>query len=174
MPLLIGPRAGALADRFGERVLILAGAVAMTGGMAWMAAVAAPGVGYLAVVGPMALAGVGLGLGIPAVTRAVVSRVTPADVGRASGTFSTLRQLGGAFGVAVLGTVFTRFGGYGSAAAFADGYMWVAAGAAVLAVGAVIAAFVVPRGGPAGTAAVTAVGHRDRLGRAVVRSGGEL
>jgi EmrB/QacA subfamily drug resistance transporter len=163
VPLLIGPRAGALADRFGERVLILAGAVAMTGGMAWMAAVAAPGVGYLVVVGPMALAGAGIGLGIPAMTRAVVSRVTPADVGKASGTFSTLRQLGGAFGVAVLGAAFTRFGGYGSDLAFADGYAWVAAGAAVLAAGAIVAAFVVPGGRPAATAAATAVARADRM-----------
>jgi len=40
------------------------------------------------------------------VTRAVVSLVAPQDIGRASGSYSTVRQLGGAFGVAVLGAVF--------------------------------------------------------------------
>jgi EmrB/QacA subfamily drug resistance transporter len=157
MPLLIGPRAGALADRFGERALMLAGAAAITGGMAWTAAVVAPGASYLTLVWPMALAGAGIGLGIPAMTRAVVSRVAPADVGKASGTFSTLRQLGGAFGVAVLGALFTRYGGYGSAAAFADGFTWVLAGGAALAAGAIVAALLVPAGNPAGTAAATAV-----------------
>jgi hypothetical protein len=33
-----------------------------------------------------------------------------------------MRQLGGAFGVAVIGAVFAVTGGYGSAAAFSDGY----------------------------------------------------
>jgi hypothetical protein len=33
-----------------------------------------------------------------------------------------MRQLGGAFGVAVIGAVFAATGGYGSAEAFSDGY----------------------------------------------------
>jgi EmrB/QacA subfamily drug resistance transporter len=155
LPLLIGPRAGALADRFGERALMVAGAAAVTGGMAWMAAVATPGVAYLRMVWPMALVGAGIGLGIPAMTRAVVSRVAPADMGKASGTFSTLRQLGGAFGVAILGAVFTRFGGYGQA--FADGYPAILAGAAALAALAVVAALA---GGPAGVSRPAATPSR--------------
>ena len=37
---------------------------------------------------------------MPAITKAVVSPRAPTDIGKASGTFSTMRQLGGAFGVA--------------------------------------------------------------------------
>ena len=144
MPLLLGPRAGALADRFGERTLIIAGALAMTCGMAWMAAVAAPGVGYLELVAPMTLTGAGIGLGIPAMTRAVVSRVAPADLAKASGTFSTLRQLGGAFGVAVLGAVFAATGGFATAETFGDGYVAVLAVSAVLAGAGLVAALAVP------------------------------
>jgi EmrB/QacA subfamily drug resistance transporter len=144
VPVLIGPRAGALADRVGERALMLAGAAALTAGMASMAVVAAPGVSYLWMVVPMALAGTGIGLGVPAMTRAVTSRVAPVDVGKASGTFSTLRQFGGAFGVAALGAIFVRSGGYESAAAFSDGYRAVLAGGAALAVGALIAAIAMP------------------------------
>ncbi len=46
------------------------------------------------------IGGIGLALAVPAVTKSVVSLVAPQDIGRASGTFSTTRQLGGAFGVA--------------------------------------------------------------------------
>jgi hypothetical protein len=55
--------------------------------------------------------------------------------------YSTFRQLGGAFGVAILAAVFAATGGYGSAAAFSDGYAatLLVAGAAALA-GAVVAA----------------------------------
>jgi EmrB/QacA subfamily drug resistance transporter len=153
MPLLIGPRAGALADRFGERTLIVAGTLAMTCAMAWMAVVAAPGVGYVELVVPMTLFGVGIALGIPAMSRAVVSRVAPADLAKASGTFSTLRQLGGAFGVAVLGAVFAVTGGFATAQTFGDGYVAVLAVSAVLSGGALAAALAVPgrlRRGPLG------------------------
>jgi MFS family permease len=160
VPLLIGPRAGALADRFGERALMLAGAAALTAGMVSMAVVAAPGVSYLWMVVPMALAGTGIGLGVPAMTRAVTSRVAPADLGKASGTFSTLRQFGGAFGVAVLGAIFVRSGGYDSAAAFSDGYRAVLAGGAVLAVGALVAALAMP-GADTGDRAVRQKTTRD-------------
>ncbi len=144
MPLVIGPRAGALADRFEERVLIVAGTLAMAVGMAWMAFIAAPNVAYTWFVAPMTLAGVGIALAIPATTRAVVSRVAPADLAKASGTFSTLRQLGGAFGVAILGVVFAGTGGYRTAQAFSDGYVPVLAVAGALALGAALTGLVLP------------------------------
>jgi hypothetical protein len=73
------------------------------------------------------------------VTKAVVSPVAPQDIGKASGTFSTTRQLGGAFGVAILGAVFATAGGYASARAFSDGFaaaIGVAAALALAAAGA--------------------------------------
>jgi EmrB/QacA subfamily drug resistance transporter len=154
MPLVIGPRAGALADRFGERMLIVAGMIAMAVGLAWMAFVAAPNVSYAWLVLPLTLVGVGIALAIPATTRTVVSRVAPTDLAKASGTFSTLRQLGGAFGVAVLGAVFAGTGGYGTAEAFSDGYVPVLAAAAALALGATLTGLVLPPGGSRLTPAV--------------------
>jgi EmrB/QacA subfamily drug resistance transporter len=121
-PLLSAPRAGALADRFGERLLVVVGMILFTMGMGWLALVATPGTTYLSMVVPMTISGVGFALAIPAVTKAVVSSVALPDIGIASGTYSTMRQLGGAFGVAVLGAVFAATGGYGSAEAFSDGY----------------------------------------------------
>jgi predicted MFS family arabinose efflux permease len=131
-PLLIAPRAGALADRFGERLLVISGLLLLGAGLVGLALLARPGVGYLALVGPMTLGGIGFALAIPAVTKAVVSSVPLADIGTASGSFSTMRQLGGAFGVAVVGAVFAAAGGYGTPAEFLHGYRPAMALAAVL------------------------------------------
>jgi hypothetical protein len=51
-----------------------------------------------------------------------MSSVAPQFVGKASGAFSTVRQLGGAFGVAVLVAVFAAAGGYASPKEFSDGF----------------------------------------------------
>lgn len=134
-PLLVAPRAGALADRIGERPLVVTGLAMQAAGMAWMALVAAPTVGYLTLAVPMSVAGIGFSLALPPLTKAVISSVAVADIGKASGAFSTMRQLGGAFGVAVLALAFSVGGSYASARAFSDGYtraMLVAAGLALV------------------------------------------
>ncbi len=52
-PFLIAARAGALADRLGERPLIVAGLLLQTAGMAWIAVIARPGLAYAAMIAPM-------------------------------------------------------------------------------------------------------------------------
>jgi EmrB/QacA subfamily drug resistance transporter len=134
-PFLIGPRAGALADRVGERVLVVTGSLLQAGGVAWIAAVAGPGTGYPALITPMIMIGAGLALAIPAVTKSVTSTVPPADIGMASGAFTTMRQLGGALGVAIVGAAFAATGTYASPGAFSRGFttaFGVAAGLALI------------------------------------------
>jgi EmrB/QacA subfamily drug resistance transporter len=162
VPMVLSPRMGALADRFGERPLIVAGSFATSAGLVWLASVAAPGTAYVWLVGPMTLVGLGITLGIPALTRVVVSRVALADLAKASGTFSTLRQLGGAFGVAAMGAVFAATGGYRTPETFADGVGPALAVGGALAFAAIVASLVrrphAPKtGGTRSSAAV--VGH---------------
>jgi hypothetical protein len=102
---------------------------------------------------PILLSGAGLGVAIPAITRSAVSLVAPPDLAKASGAFSTLRQLGGAFGVAIGGAVFATTGGYGSAARYVDGYTPAVLIAAALALGATVAGLTLPRAVIAATAA---------------------
>jgi EmrB/QacA subfamily drug resistance transporter len=141
-PFLVGPRAGALADRVGDRVLVVTGSLVQAAGVAWIAAAAGPGTSYLALVTPMILIGVGLALSIPAATRSVTSTVQPADIGTASAAFSTMRQLGGAFGVAVLGAAFAATGGYATPAAFSRGFSTALVVATGLALAGTVAATV--------------------------------
>jgi EmrB/QacA subfamily drug resistance transporter len=102
------PAAVPLAQKYG-RAILAAGAVLMAAGIAGVDAFV-PHVGTggspWPVVPGLVLAGAGLALLlIPLVN--VVLAAAPADTaGSASGVFSTAQQLGGAIGVALLGTVF--------------------------------------------------------------------
>ncbi|MBO0773676.1 MAG: MFS transporter [Actinobacteria bacterium] len=166
-PLLIGPRAGALADRIGERTLVVTGSLLQAAGAAWLAAAAGPGSGYLVLITPMIMIGAGLGLAIPALTRAVTSTVPPADIGTASGAFSTARQLGGAFGVAVLGAAFAATGSYATPGAFSHGFVTAFGVAAGLAVAGTAAGTILPgRGAPSSPVAPAAAGGAPGAGRA--------
>jgi EmrB/QacA subfamily drug resistance transporter len=143
-PLLIAPRAGQLSDRIGDRPLVVSGLLLQTAGFAWIASSASPRLAYLAMLPPMVISGAGLGLAIPAVTKAVIGSVPRGDIGKASGSFSTMRQLGSAFGVAILAAVFTSAGGYTSAAAFSAGFAPAIAAAAGLALAGAIAGLALP------------------------------
>lgn len=120
---VIAPIAGAQIARVGERPLVAGGLALQAAGMLWIALVARAGVPYRELVAPMVLSGIGLSAAIPAAQNAVVSAVAPADVGRASGVFTMMRQLGAVFGIAIVVAVFAGSGGYASAHAFSDGFI---------------------------------------------------
>jgi EmrB/QacA subfamily drug resistance transporter len=143
-PFLIAPRAGRLADRIGERPLVVSGLLLQAAALAWLANVAAPRLAYPALLVPMIIFGAGFALSVPAVTKAVVGSVPPGDIGKASGVFSTMRQLGGAFGVAILAAVFAAAGSYASPAAFSDGFAPAMVAGAGLALAGALAALALP------------------------------
>jgi EmrB/QacA subfamily drug resistance transporter len=147
-PFLLAPRTGALADRVGARPLVVAGLLLQAAGMAWIAVIARPGLAYMTMIAPMVISGLGFTMAIPAVTKSVVGSVAPGDIGKASGAFSALRQLGGAFGVAALVAVFSGFGSYASAAAFSDGFAPAAGLAAALSLAGAVAGLALPRRRP--------------------------
>ncbi|ROP36058.1 DHA2 family efflux MFS transporter permease subunit [Saccharothrix texasensis] len=144
-PFLIAPRAGALADRLGERPLVVAGLTSYSVGLAWLALVSTGDAPYLSLVGPMTLGGIGFALAIPAVTKAVVSTGAPGDIGKASGAFGTMRQLGAAFGIATLSAAFSASGTYATADSFTDGFRTAIAVAAGLTVAGVVFGAMIPK-----------------------------
>jgi hypothetical protein len=114
----------------------------------------------------MTLIGVGFALSIPAVTRSVTSTVPPADIGTASAAFTTMRQLGGAFGVAVLGAAFAATGGYATPAAFTTGFTTAfAVGAGLAVAGAAAGTVLTGRGTDRPSAAPSANAGRGQPGR---------
>ncbi len=149
MPIFVAPIAGALSDRIGGRILMAVGLSLQAVALGWMAAVTTPTIAYSSLVAPFALAGVGMALFFAPVANVVLGAVRPEEEGQASGANNAIRELGGVFGVAVLATIFSTYGGYGTGRVFVDGMtpaIWV--GAALVAVGA-LAAFAIPRRGRA-------------------------
>jgi EmrB/QacA subfamily drug resistance transporter len=150
MPIFVAPVAGILSDRIGSRPLMAAGLAFQSAGLAYLAATSSPDVAYATLVPGFVLAGTGMALVFAPSANAVLSSVRPSEAGQASGATNTIREVGGVLGVAVLASVFTDAGGYGSPQAYVDGLVpavWV--GAAALAVGALVALLVPRRRPPA-------------------------
>lgn len=139
------PIAGALVSQTGERPLVMLGLTGQAAGMAWIARVAEPGGSYSALVPPLMLAGFGVSMAMPATQSAVLGAMSASDVGTASGTFNMLRQLGAAFGIAVLVVEFSRVGGYESVSAFSDGFSGAIGLSAALSVAGAVAGLGLPR-----------------------------
>ena len=106
--------------------------------------IARPDLAYAGFVVPLLIAGIGGSLVMPAAQNAVVNVVAANEIGKASGTFSMLRQLGGAFGVAILAAVFAGLGGFRSAQAFSNGFAAALIAAAALSLMGAIAGLVLP------------------------------
>ncbi len=141
--IFASPLAGALADRVGNRPLLVGGLAVNAVGLGWLALIAAPDLSYGAMVWPLIVMGIGAATAIPVVQNAVLGGIEHEAIGKASGANSMTQELGGAFGVAVLVAAFTAAGSYATATSFVDGFavaMWVCAGLALA--GAVAAACV--------------------------------
>ena len=119
---VVAPIAGSLVNRIGERPLIVVGLLLQAVGMAWLGRIAAPDLAYATLVAPLIVAGTGASMVIPAAQNAVLSSVAATEIGKASGTFNMLRLLGAVFGIAILASVFTRTGSFGSPQAFSAGF----------------------------------------------------
>ena len=145
MPIFVAPIAGALSDKIGGHILMGAGLLMQAVGLAWIAEVSTPTSAYGAIVIPFILSGAGMALFFAPVANVVLSAVRPEEEGQASGANNAIRELGGVFGVAVLASVFSHYGGYQSGAAFVDGMTpAVYVGAVVVALGG-LAAFAIKR-----------------------------
>jgi EmrB/QacA subfamily drug resistance transporter len=155
MPMLVAPIAGALSDRIGSRPLMAAGLALQAGAIGWLAAVISVDVAYGALVLPFIMGGTGMALVFAPSANAVLASVRPQEAGQASGATNAIRELGGVMGVAVLASVFSASGSYASPQAFTDGLLAaLPIGAAVLAVGALVALLVPGRRRPEAEAAV--------------------
>jgi EmrB/QacA subfamily drug resistance transporter len=141
---VVAPLAGALVNRVGERPLIAAGLLLQAIGMAWIGLLIEPDLDYVQLIAPMIVAGVGVSMAMPAAQNAVVGAVRRNEIGKASGTFNTLRFLGGVFGIAILVAVFAGTGSYESPEAFTDGFAPALGVAAALSLAGTIAGIGLP------------------------------
>jgi EmrB/QacA subfamily drug resistance transporter len=163
--ITVAPIAGALADRYGERPFMVGGLLLQAAGLLWIVLIADANLTYGQLVLPLIVAGVGVSMAIPSGQNSVVGSVAEEAIGKAAGTNSMMRELGGVFGIAVAVAVFAGAGSYASTEAFTDGFAPAIGVAAALSLAGAMAATVLPRRGAAsraGTArAVPAVETRS-------------
>jgi MFS family permease len=82
------------------------------------------------------VAGVGISMALPTVPTAVISAVTPQEMGKASGINYMSQRFGAVFAIAIGTAVFTRFGGFGTPGTVTAGFkpgLWACAVFALLA-----------------------------------------
>jgi len=154
--MVTAPFAGILAGRFGARPLVLIGMTIQSIALIWIALVASTTVAYPTLLPPFILGGLGMGLVFAPIANTVMASTDESRQGQASGANSTIRELGGVFGVAVLGAIFQHI--VVLPGDFVDGFRTaLLAGAGVVAAGALIATLL-----PAvGTAVVAREERRD-------------
>jgi len=103
---LVAPLSVLIMRKIGIRYTVAAGLAIVAGGF-WQISGATVASGYGDIVFGLVLGGVGVGLAIPAATESVMGSLPSGDTGVGSATNSAFMQVGGALGVAVIGSLLT-------------------------------------------------------------------
>ncbi|MDQ0727216.1 MFS transporter [Microbacterium sp. W4I20] len=129
-----------LIARLGTRPVLSGSLLVLAGGLVWLAAAPSDAVFLTQLLGPTLLIGVGLGGAFVATTQLAVDGVEGGEAGLAGGLINTSQQIGGAVGLAMLGTIAglrtaaLESGGATASDALTGGFTWLFLGAAALAV----------------------------------------
>jgi hypothetical protein len=109
----VGSVAGTqLAVRFGTKLIVTLGLVAMAGFYVWAAVTASATLGYGIIAIQMVVYGLGMGLTSAPATESIMGAVSRSKAGVGSAVNDSTRLLGGTLGVAVIGSVYASL--YGS------------------------------------------------------------
>jgi EmrB/QacA subfamily drug resistance transporter len=94
-----------LVNRIGARPILLAGSAISAGGMFWLSRITEHSTYLSGLLGPELLTGLGLGLLFMPLTLVALAKVRERDAGLAASLPNVGQQVGGAIGLALLGTV---------------------------------------------------------------------
>lgn len=101
----LAPIAGALASRFGPKWVVTSGMLMEAIAIFWLGRIISVDTPFGAFVPVLMLYGAGVGLSISQLTNVVLSDVPRDRTGAASGANNTVRQVGAAMGIAILGAI---------------------------------------------------------------------
>jgi len=101
---VIAPIAPKIAERRGDRLTVMLGMTVLAAGLLVFLATSTSS-SYLVVLAGLILAGAGVSLIQPPASAAMMSSVSAAKAGMASGTNAAIRQIGASFGIAVMGGI---------------------------------------------------------------------
>ena len=102
---LAAPLAGALSTRIGPKWVVTAGMLCEALSIFLVARIISTDVSLWAFIPAFVVYGIGVGLAIAQLTNVTLSDVPPEQAGAASGANNTVRQVGAAIGIAILGAV---------------------------------------------------------------------
>ena len=102
--LVVSPMSAKLAQRFGSKIVVSSGLAAVATGLLLMLRLEAD-TGYAPVLLSMVVLAFGMGLTMAPATESIMGSLPPAQAGVGSAVNDTTREVGGALGVAVLGSV---------------------------------------------------------------------
>ena len=104
---VIAPVSGQLTDRFNPKIPLLIGVVVLGISMYLLSLISLQ-TSHDQIMLPLYLRGLGMGLIFTPISAVALYEIPKPQLAQASGLFNTIRQLGGSFGIAVLGTVLTQ------------------------------------------------------------------
>jgi EmrB/QacA subfamily drug resistance transporter len=102
--IVVAPLSARIVERVGSKIVVATGLVIASGG-AVMASQLTVGTGYGQVVVPLVILSAGLALVMPSATESIMGSLPTAKAGVGSAVNDTTRQVGGALGVAVYGSI---------------------------------------------------------------------
>jgi EmrB/QacA subfamily drug resistance transporter len=102
---LVAPMAGVLAARFGAKWVVTGGMLCEAVSLFWLSRILAVDMPFVVVVPMLLLYGVGTGLATAQLANITLSDIPREQVGAGSGANNTVRQVGSAIGVAILGAI---------------------------------------------------------------------
>jgi len=105
MIMLMAGVSSQLVGRIGARPLLIAGSAIGTGGMFWLSRITEHSTYTGGLLGPMLVTAAGLGMLFMPITLVALSKVEERDAGLAASLPNVGQQVGGAIGLALLGTV---------------------------------------------------------------------
>jgi EmrB/QacA subfamily drug resistance transporter len=140
-PMFVAPVAGALSDRIGRRAIMVAGLTLQAVGLVWVALRGSLATSWVELAVALLVAGIGISMALPTVPTAVLSAVSPDEMGKASGINYMAQRFGAVFSIAIGSAIFSAYGHLGTPASVTAGFkpaLWTCA--ALAAVAAVSAA----------------------------------
>jgi hypothetical protein len=104
--IVFSPRSAALAERYGGARIMAAGLVIVAGGFAVLATLS-PDTPYPVIAGALAVLGAGMAITVAPATGEIMTSVPLSKAGVGSAVNDTTRELGGALGIALMGSIAT-------------------------------------------------------------------
>jgi EmrB/QacA subfamily drug resistance transporter len=151
-PMFIAPLAGALSDRVGRRPIMVAGLTLQSVGLIWVAARGSLATSWTELAAALLVAGIGISMALPTVPTAVLSAVSPEEMGKASGINYMAQRFGAVFSIAIGSAVFSTYGHLGTPATVTAGFKPALWGCAVFALLAAVSAVGITSRKPASAA----------------------